>query len=64
MVIDALSSLCGNLHVQLIVEGVETNTQLEILKKLHCDGVQGFLFSRPIPINEFKEQFVTFNQTD
>lgn len=64
MVIDALSSLCGNLHVQLIVEGVETNTQLEILKKLHCDGVQGFLFSRPIPINEFKEQFVTFYQTD
>lgn len=58
MIIDALSKLCTNMGIQLIVEGVETKEQLEILQQLHCDGIQGYLFSRPIPIEEFEQRYV------
>ncbi|MBE7159183.1 MAG: EAL domain-containing protein, partial [Rhodospirillales bacterium] len=40
--------------LQVVAEGVETEEQLQILQALHCDRVQGFLFSRPIPANEVR----------
>ena len=36
-----------------VAEGVENQRQLDILSDLRCDLVQGFLFSRPVPANEF-----------
>ncbi len=38
---------------QILVEGVETREQLELLSKLSVDYLQGYYFSRPIPKNEF-----------
>ena len=42
-----------NLHV--VAEGVETAGQLELLKGLGCDLVQGYYFSRPVPPEEFEK---------
>ena len=42
-----------NLHV--VAEGVETVGQLELLKGLGCDLVQGYYFSRPVPPEEFEK---------
>ena len=58
MIIKTLSTLCSQFHIQLIVEGVETIEQLEILNDLHCDGIQGYLVSRPIPLESFTEKFM------
>jgi len=33
--------------MEVIAEGVETEDQMAILQKLHCDCIQGFLLSRP-----------------
>lgn len=63
MIIAVLSTLCENLHIQLIVEGVETQEQLSILERLNCDGIQGYLFSRPIPLEEFSVRFVKQKDT-
>ncbi|MCI4627026.1 MAG: GGDEF domain-containing protein [Candidatus Magnetoovum sp. WYHC-5] len=41
-----------NLNLKVIAEGVETQEQLELLKKLKCDEVQGFYFSKPVPAVE------------
>ena len=38
---------------KILVEGVETSAQLELLKCLNVDYLQGFYFSRPIPKDEF-----------
>ncbi len=38
---------------EILVEGVETSRQLELLGRLHVDYLQGFYFSRPIPLPEF-----------
>ena len=38
---------------ELVAEGVETEENLEYLKKMGCDFIQGYYFSRPLPADEF-----------
>lgn len=53
MFIQALAYICKTLNIQFIVEGVETRDQFEILKALQCEGIQGYLFGRPMPLHDF-----------
>lgn len=45
------------LKIPVIAEGVETKEQCDLLKKLGCDIIQGYYFSRPVPADEF-DKFV------
>lgn len=45
------------LNVPSIAEGVETESQLETLKKLGCEIIQGFYFSKPVPPKDFVSFF-------
>ncbi|MES2535985.1 MAG: diguanylate cyclase [Pseudomonadota bacterium] len=45
-------TLGHSLKLTVIAEGVETEAQLETLKMLGCDMMQGFLFSRPLPADK------------
>lgn len=54
-VLEACVNLGRNLGYQTISEGVETEEQLEMLKKLGVDTIQGFYYSKPIPESEFEE---------
>jgi len=51
----ALLELAHDLGLQVIAEGVERNEQLEFLRDARCDAIQGFLFSKPMPAEEFEE---------
>lgn len=48
----AIISMAHSLKLQVIAEGVETGQQLALLRSLHCDGIQGFLFSQPLPAQD------------
>jgi EAL domain-containing protein (putative c-di-GMP-specific phosphodiesterase class I) len=48
-IISAIIVLAHSLGMDVVAEGVETPEELAILRKHHCDKMQGFLFSRPIP---------------
>jgi len=43
------------LQMEVLVEGVETQAQLEILKCYGCRYVQGFLYSKPLSIRDFEK---------
>ena len=43
------------LRLKVVAEGVETQGQLSLLQDIGCDLVQGFLFSRPVPPEEFEK---------
>lgn len=43
------------LDMKVVAEGVENREQLEILRKLKCDEVQGFYYAKPMPEDEFAE---------
>ncbi|MBO1700132.1 EAL domain-containing protein, partial [[Clostridium] symbiosum] len=42
------------MHLDVVAEGVETAEQLERLRQIGCDYVQGYYFARPMPCEEFK----------
>jgi EAL domain-containing protein (putative c-di-GMP-specific phosphodiesterase class I) len=46
--IQGMISLAHSIGKQVVVEGIETNAQLKILRDLQCDEVQGFLLGRPV----------------
>ncbi len=51
-VVRAVVDLARSLGVRTIAEGVEDRAQMEVLRELRCDAVQGFLFSVPLPADE------------
>jgi diguanylate cyclase (GGDEF)-like protein len=57
-----VSSVIGMAHglgLMVTAEGVETTGQMDFLNTHGCDQFQGFLFSRPVPINEFSAMLVS-----
>jgi EAL domain-containing protein (putative c-di-GMP-specific phosphodiesterase class I) len=48
----AIVMIGHSMEIDVIAEGVETMEQLNILKNIHCDKIQGFLVSRPLPPEE------------
>lgn len=55
--IEVIIDIADYLGVPVIAEGVETHEQLEKLKEMGCDMVQGYYFSKPVPADEY-ERFV------
>ncbi|QFF98063.1 EAL domain-containing protein [Psychrobacillus glaciei] len=52
-IVKMIIQLSHQLKMNVIAEGVETNEQLAVLQKYNCSMIQGYLFSKPIPADEF-----------
>lgn len=48
----AIVTMAHALGMRVVAEGVETLSQIKILQTLHCDEIQGFFISRPLPPGE------------
>ena len=59
--VDTIVTMAKQLKLRTIAEGVETEVQLTHLRKLGVDFVQGWLFSKALPFDEF-QQFVHANR--
>ncbi len=53
-IVKTIVSLARNMGMRVIAEGVETSAQIELLKKLNCEGAQGYYFSKPMSFEEVK----------
>jgi EAL domain-containing protein (putative c-di-GMP-specific phosphodiesterase class I) len=51
----SIIELAHNLDLTVVAEGVEDQASVEVLRKLGCDLVQGFVFAKPLPEREFGE---------
>ncbi|HXG29101.1 MAG TPA: EAL domain-containing protein [Nevskiales bacterium] len=52
-IVDTVIRLAHGLGLDVVAEGVETSTSLEWLRQAGCDAVQGFLYAKPLPADEF-----------
>jgi diguanylate cyclase (GGDEF)-like protein len=51
-IVQAVAQLARSLNMTTTAEGVETSQQLKLVRSLGCTEMQGYLFSRPVPIEE------------
>jgi len=54
VMVKTIIDMAHNFRLNAIAEGVETEAQLEFLKYHGCSAYQGYLFSRPVPLEEFE----------
>lgn len=60
-IVGDIISLGHNLDASIIAEGIENSTQLEYLKRTNCDYIQGFMFGKPMCVNDV-ENLLTQNK--
>jgi diguanylate cyclase (GGDEF)-like protein/PAS domain S-box-containing protein len=53
-IVRTMTELARNLGIEVVSEGVELAEQAELLKDLNCAYAQGYLFSKPVPLEEAK----------
>ncbi|MGA9227488.1 MAG: EAL domain-containing protein, partial [Mesobacillus sp.] len=53
-IISTIVSMANNLKLKVIAEGVETKSQIDLLKSLGCHEVQGYFYSPPLPSTEYE----------
>lgn len=53
--IQSVLPLAQALDLHTISEGVEQRDQVEFLKQMNCDLIQGYVFSKPMPVPEFEK---------
>lgn len=54
-IVQSVIQLAQALDLHTISEGVEERKQVEFLKEMHCDLIQGFVFAKPMPVPEFEK---------
>ena len=57
--LSAITELAHSVNMEVVVEGVETRQQMEFLMFLNTDKLQGYLYGKPMPVDEFEQEFLT-----
>ncbi len=57
-IISAVIAMAHSMNIRVLAEGVETEGQFSFLSDTHCDQAQGYLFSKPLPAEQFRDFMV------
>ena len=55
VVLKHVIAMIREIGLECVVEGVETQYQLDLLQEMNCDVAQGFFFFRPLPVEDFEK---------
>lgn len=58
--VSVIINLARALKLNTVAEGVETEEQLRQLRLMGCDEMQGYLFGKPVPVEVFERQYMSF----
>lgn len=58
MIIKIVSGYCSDINLQIVAEGVEKQSQLDILKECNVFVIQGYFYSKPLPIEHFEKVYI------
>ena len=58
-IIESIIEMTKKIKIKTVAEGIETKEQVEYLKQIGCDLIQGYYFSPPIPIDIFEKTYCT-----
>jgi EAL domain-containing protein (putative c-di-GMP-specific phosphodiesterase class I) len=58
ILVSHICQMSTDMGVETIAEGVETHDQYELLKGIGCECVQGYLFGRPMPVDDFEKNYL------
>lgn len=58
-VLSNIIRMADELHMDVVAEGVETYEQMNYLKSIDCKEVQGFLFDKPMPLENFEQKLIS-----
>ena len=61
-IIKSLAGLCDDMEIACVVEGVETRAQLDSLRRLGCDFIQGYYFAKPMPADAIADYLASERQ--
>lgn len=56
IVVKNMVSMMNELNLEVVAEGVENNKQLDFLKGISCSLIQGFIYDKPLPKDEFEKR--------
>jgi diguanylate cyclase (GGDEF)-like protein/PAS domain S-box-containing protein len=57
-IVRSIIAMAHNLGLEVIAEGVETETQAAFLRKEKCEELQGYLYGKPMPAREFEARYL------
>lgn len=58
-IVESVITMAKKLQMRVVAEGVEHREELDFLKELSCDLIQGYYFDRPMPVKEFEKRLTT-----
>jgi predicted signal transduction protein with EAL and GGDEF domain len=61
-ILRAIITMAHQLRLRIVAEGVESQAQLDLLRAMHCDLIQGYVISPPLPAQDFASRFLHIEQ--
>ena len=58
IIVESIVELSKKLNISVVVEGVESEKQVNFLKSIGAEVIQGYYFSKPIPVEEFEQKYM------
>lgn len=60
-IIEKIVQMAHGLDIRVVCEGVEREEQVEFLREIECDIIQGYYYSKPMPMDEFEKYLTKFD---